>query len=98
MLSVSSTQRKNQQLSINNITLTLDDKLISRVKQIAVREETSVSAWVSSLSESPLRDRDAFEAAKKGALDDLNQPLHPGALITQPIAGIFMDFKSQKGV
>jgi predicted transcriptional regulator len=50
-----------------NITLKLDEKLIGRVKHIAVDEDTSVSAWVAGLIESALRDRDAYEAARKGA-------------------------------
>jgi predicted transcriptional regulator len=61
-----------------NITLKLDEKLIGRVKHIAVDEDTSVSAWVAGLIESALRDRDAYEAARKGALKDLDQPLHVG--------------------
>ena len=64
--------------TMKNITLKLDDKLISRVKHIAVDEDISVSAWVSGLIESALRDRDAFEEARKGALADLDQPLHLG--------------------
>ena len=63
---------------MKNITLKLDEKIISRVKHIAVDEDTSVSAWVSSLIESALRDRDAYEAARKGALEDLEKPLHLG--------------------
>ncbi len=63
---------------MRNITLKLDDKIISRVKHIAVDEDTSVSAWVSSLIESALKDRDAYEAARKGALEDLDNPVHLG--------------------
>lgn len=69
---------KDTFFSMKNITLKLDDKLISRVKHIAVDEDTSVSAWVASLIESALRDRDAYEAARKGALEDLDKPIHLG--------------------
>jgi hypothetical protein len=65
---------------MRNITLKLEDKIISRVKHIAVDEDTSVSAWVSSLIESALRDRDAYEAARKGALEDLDNPIHLGGV------------------
>lgn len=63
---------------MKNITLKLDEQLISRVKHIAVDEDTSVSSWVAGLIESALRDRDAYETARKGALADLEKPLHLG--------------------
>ena len=63
---------------MKNLTLKLDDQLINRVKHIAVDKDTSVSAWVASLIESALRDIDAYESARKGALADLEKPLHLG--------------------
>ena len=63
---------------MNDITVKLDDKIISRVKHIAVVEGTTVSAWVSSLIESDLRNKDAYETARKGALEDLDKPVHLG--------------------
>lgn len=63
---------------MKNLTLKLDDQLINRVKHIAVDKETSVSAWVASLIETALRDIDTYEAARKGALADLEKPLHLG--------------------
>ena len=63
---------------MKNITLKLDEQLIRRLKHLAVDEETSVSAWVAGLVESALRDRDAYEAARKGALADLEKPLQLG--------------------
>ena len=63
---------------MKNITLKLDEGLITRVKHIAVDADTSVSAWVAGLIETALRDRDAYEASRKGALEDLENPLHLG--------------------
>lgn len=65
---------------MKNITLKLDEQLIRRVRHLAVDEETSVSAWVAGLIETALRDRDAYEAARKGALADLEKPLHLGGI------------------
>lgn len=65
---------------MRNITLKLEDQLLRRVKHIAVDEEISVSAWVTKLIESALRDRDAYEATRKGALEDLDNPLSLGGV------------------
>ena len=64
--------------NMKNITLKLEEKLINRVKHIAVDADTSVSAWVASLIETALRDRDEYEASRKGALEDLENALHLG--------------------
>lgn len=64
-----------------NITLKLEDRLISRIKHLTVDEDTSVSAWVSALIEKALRDRDEYEASRKAALEELERPLSLGGKI-----------------
>jgi hypothetical protein len=63
---------------MKNVTLKLDERLLRRIRHIAVEEDTSVSAWVAHLIESALRDRDDYEASRREALDALEKPFHLG--------------------
>ena len=52
--------------------------MLNRVKHVAVDDDKSVSAWVSDLIVTSLKERDEYEAARKGALNDLNKRLRLG--------------------
>ena len=56
-----------------NITLKLDEKLVTRVRHIAVSQETSVSAWVAGLIEDSLRDLDRNVRHRREALQILER-------------------------
>lgn len=59
----------------SNITLRLDEKIISRIKHLAVDRHTSVSAWVSELVTRAVEDLDGFKPARKRALQAMAQPV-----------------------
>lgn len=63
---------------MKNLTLKLDEQLLKRVRHIAVDEDLSVSAWVGGVIRMALRERDEYEASRKGALEDLDRPLALG--------------------
>ena len=56
-----------------NITLKLDERLIRRVRHIAVNQNTSVSAWVADVIEANLKDRDRNSRSRREALAALRQ-------------------------
>lgn len=58
-----------------NITLRLDEKIISRIKHLAVDRQTSVSAWVGDLVTRAIEELDSFEPARKRALKAMAQPV-----------------------
>jgi len=60
------------------ITLKLDERVLNRVRHLAVDEDKSVSAWVTELIEGVIKDRDHYEACRQRALDILDQGLHLG--------------------
>lgn len=64
--------------AMKNLTLKLDEQLLKRVRHIAVDEDLSVSAWVGGVIRMALRERDEYEASRKGALEDLDRPLALG--------------------
>jgi predicted DNA-binding protein len=63
---------------LKNITLKLDEQIITRVRHIAVDDNKSVSAWVSELIERTLNDVDEYEQSRRGAIKTLNQGFHLG--------------------
>jgi predicted transcriptional regulator len=63
---------------LKNITLKIDDQLLTRVRHLAVDENKSVSAWVSELIERALNEADEYEQARREAIDTLDQGFHLG--------------------
>ncbi len=61
-----------------NITLRVEEELLHRVRQIAVVEKMSVSAWMTEQIERAVRERDPFEADRRGALAALDRGLSLG--------------------
>jgi predicted transcriptional regulator len=62
-----------------NITLRLDEKIVRRIKHLAVDKNTSVSAWVSELVTRAVEETDGFAWARERALRALKKPV--------PVAG-----------
>lgn len=58
-----------------NITLRLDEKLVRRIRHLAVDRHTSVSAWVGELVTRAVEELDSFEPARKRALDAMDSPV-----------------------
>lgn len=65
-------------LGMKNITLKMDESLMTRVRHIAVDANVSVSAWVARLIEDAVRERDTYEKTRDLALQDLARPLSLG--------------------
>ena len=63
---------------LKNITLKIDDHILTRIRHLAVDENKSVSAWVSELIARTLNEADEYEQARREALDALNVGLHLG--------------------
>ena len=63
---------------LKNITLKLDDQILTRVRHLVVDENKSVSAWVSELIERTLNEADDYEEARREAIDTLNEGFHLG--------------------
>lgn len=63
---------------LKNITLKIDDQLLTRVRHLAVDENKSVSAWVSELIERTLNEADEYEQARREAIDTLDRGFHLG--------------------
>lgn len=59
----------------SDITLHLDEQTLEKVRQLAIDQRTSVSAWVSELVTRTVAERDRFEQARRHALDVLHQPI-----------------------
>ena len=58
-----------------NITLRLDEKTLRRIRHLAAEQQTSVSAWVGNLVTRTVAELNAFEPARRRALQALNQPV-----------------------
>ncbi len=63
---------------LKNITLKIDDQILTRVRHLVVDENKSVSAWVSELIERTLNEADDYEEARREAIDTLNEGFHLG--------------------
>lgn len=61
-----------------NITLKLREELMARVRHLAVDDDKSVSAWVADVIDQAVRDRDAYEKARRGAVVALRDGFHLG--------------------
>lgn len=59
----------------SNITLRLDEKIIRRIRHLAVDRHTSVSAWVGELVTRAVTELDGFESARHRALQAMRQPV-----------------------
>ena len=58
---------------MRNFTLKLDERLLNRVRHLAVDEDRSVSAWVTDLIERAVKERDSYEECRQRALKMLEQ-------------------------
>jgi predicted DNA-binding protein len=63
---------------LKNITLKIDDRILTRVRHLAVDENKSVSAWVTELIERTLNEADEYEQARREAIDTLHGGFHLG--------------------
>lgn len=63
---------------LKNITLKIDDYILTRVRHLAVDENKSVSAWVSELITRTLNEADGYEQARREAIETLNAGFHLG--------------------
>ena len=58
-----------------DITLHLDQQTFEKVRQLAIDQHGSVSAWVSELVTRTVEERDRFERTRRRALDAMRQPI-----------------------
>jgi hypothetical protein len=65
-----------------NITLSLEKKIIKKGKVIAARKDTSISRMLSDLLESIVENDERYEAAKRSALQLIKKGMHLGGRIT----------------
>lgn len=61
-----------------NITLKLDRELLRKARVVAAEKDTSVSALLADQLERIVKDRDAYESAKKRALARLKRGYNLG--------------------
>jgi predicted transcriptional regulator len=61
-----------------NITLSLDKEIIRKSKILAANRETSVSGLLSESLRHAVEHEDAYEAAKRKALHNLDKGFHMG--------------------
>ncbi len=64
-----------------NITLSMDRDLLKKGKILAAKNDTSVSKFLSELLRLQVEKDKRYEAAKKAALQTLNQGFHMGGEI-----------------
>ncbi len=63
---------------LKNITLKLDEQLLTRIRHLAVDENQSVSAWVAALIQKSLLEADDYEQNRREAIDVLDTDFHLG--------------------
>ena len=63
---------------LKNITLKLDEHLLTRIRHLAVDENKSVSAWVATLIQRTLNEADDYEQTRREALGALDTGFHLG--------------------
>lgn len=61
-----------------NVTLTMDEKLLTKLGHMAAAEHMSLSAWIVSVLEQRVADRDTREATRRRALDRLGSGFRLG--------------------
>ena len=59
----------------SDITLHLDEQTLEKVRQLAIDQRTSVSAWVSELVSRTVAERGRFEQARRRALEPMHRPI-----------------------
>ena len=64
-----------------NLTISLDRGVLRKAKVLAAQRETSVSALVGDLIERLVGDTEAYEAARREALDLLDHGFHLGGRV-----------------
>ena len=57
-----------------NVTLRLKEEILKKCRLIAVKEEKSLSQWLTDLLEEIITQRSDWESAKKSALRRLDNP------------------------
>ena len=65
-----------------NITLSLEKELIKKGKIVAAKKETSISKMLGELLKEIVDKEDQYEAAKRNALQTLQQGFNLGGSIT----------------
>ena len=65
-----------------NITLSLEKELIKKGKIVAAKKETSISKMLGELLKEIVDKEDQYEAAKRNALQILQQGINLGGRIT----------------
>ena len=65
-----------------NITLSIDKKLIKNARVLAAQRQTSVSRMLSEELQKLIEDSNKYELAKKQALNYINRGFHLGGEIT----------------
>ncbi len=63
---------------LKNITLKLDEQLLTRIRHLAVDDNQSVSAWVSTLIQKSLNEADDYEQIRREAINALDTGFHLG--------------------
>jgi predicted transcriptional regulator len=61
-----------------NITLSLDKKVLQKGKILAARKETSISKMLAEALGRTVEKEDSYEAAKRNALNTLKRGFHLG--------------------
>ena len=61
-----------------NVTLRMDEQLLTKVRHMAVDEHLSLSAWVVSLLERAVTDQESRDAVRRRALNRLASGFHLG--------------------
>lgn len=59
----------------SDITLHLDEQTLEKVRQLAIDQRTSVSAWVSEPVSRTMAERGRFQQARRRALEAMHQPI-----------------------
>ncbi|NJD67581.1 MAG: hypothetical protein C3F12_06480 [Candidatus Methylomirabilota bacterium] len=68
----------------HNITLRLDKELIRKAKVLAAQQGTSVSGLLARRLEQLINEEEAYETARRHALDVLERGFHLGGKIPCP--------------
>ena len=63
-----------------NVTLRMDEQLLTKLRHRAVDSHMSLSAWVTSVLEDRVRDDRSFEQARKRALKRLEKGFRLGGM------------------
>ncbi|MBW1788442.1 MAG: hypothetical protein JRK53_17770 [Deltaproteobacteria bacterium] len=64
-----------------NVTVSIDRKLLKKGKVLAARNDTSISRMLSDMLKSIVENEDRYEAARRRALHTLEKGFHLGGRI-----------------